>query len=174
MIQTRKTYKKMNGEFVENANGFIIGYEFTDSSNITRRCLYTESHDDLVNETISATARYEWLDPIKNKWVLVEIETSLATMDSFVDANGVLDESPFENDLTKPITQGDDLTKPLYMDIEGVNTLVGYEALIIGYQQKLKTGLYPEFAVVYGLQLTLFNPIIQSIQARKYGATGFD
>jgi len=174
MIQTRKTYKKINNNFVEDVNGFIIGYEFTDVSGIRRRCLYLESHDDLVNEVTSSIARYEWLDPIKNKWILVEIETSLATMSSYVDGSGVLDESPLEDDLTKPITQGDDLTNPLYEDIEGVSTLIGYEALIIGYQQKLKVGLMPEFAVVYGLQLTLFNPIMESIQARKYGATGFN
>ncbi len=168
MIQTRKNYKKISEDyFIEDVNGFIIGFEWVDSNSILRRCLYISSIDDLINETTSAICRYEMFDPETNTWLLRKTEISLAKMDSYIYYNhpdkltdttkqdGALETSPYEDNLDLPI-----------YDVDGIT--------IIGYIKKLKDFLIPEFLFFYNIQLQIFNGVMQSIQVRKFGATGFN
>jgi hypothetical protein len=156
MIQTRKTYKKVGNDYIEDPNGFNVGYEWTDVDGLLRRTIYITSVDDLDNESTSAVCRYELLDPETNEWVLRRVNTALAVMTNYVTAQGVPVENPYE----------DDLNSPIYDESE--------PPVIIAYNQKLIDGLIPEFKFFYDLQMQLFNGIIQSIQVRKFGATGFN
>jgi hypothetical protein len=156
MTQTRKTYKRIGENYIETPTGFNVGYEWTDANGVLRRVIYIASLDDLDNEVTSAVCRYEMFDPETSEWVLRRTNTSLATMDAYVTAQGVVEPVPYE----------DDLNLPIYDPADGVT--------IIGYEQKLKDGLIPEFKFFYDLQMALFNGIIQSIQTRVFGATGFN
>jgi len=170
MIQTKKKYTYRGNKFEEDQNGYILGYEWTDENSIKRRCLYIESVDDLVNKFCSAKCRYEMYDPKADEWILRQTDVSLATNNSFINLNtGVLETEPYEDDLDSPI-YGDDLNSPIY----GEDNLVGYEQKIIAYNKKLKNGLVPEFHFFYNAQMQLFSAVMDNIQTRKFGATGFN
>lgn len=154
---TKKRYKFTNGKYLENPNGYIPGFEWTDIKGVKRRALFMSSVDDLENERTSATCRYERFeeDPRVNDWVLVLMDTSYATMESYVNNQGVLQTDPYEDDLASPIYDEDLVT-------------------IIGYNKKLKNGMIPEFAFVFAFQNQLFDGIMMSIMVRKFGATSFN
>lgn len=156
MIQTQKRFSKNGQNYIEDLNGYIIGFVWIDNDNIQRRTLYTNSVDDLEACRTSAGFRYEMLDPETNEWILRKGDNAFATMDSFVNMQGELQIEPYEDDITKPILDPND----------GVT--------VIGYEQKIKDGLIPEFDFFYNLQLQLFNGVMRAIQARKFGATGFN
>lgn len=96
MIHTEKRYKLVGSAYIEDPNGFIIGFSWTDSDSIDRRCLYIASSDDLQSEVTVAICRYEMKDPQNGEWVLRKIDSSSAKMDSFVHPDGSLESNPYD------------------------------------------------------------------------------
>jgi hypothetical protein len=149
MEQTIKKFRKVGNDFIEDATAFNIGFEWIDQHNIKRRVIYYQSTDDLVNQTTNATYVYQLCDPKDNKWKADEIMQSVATMNNFVNAQtGELEVEPYITTIE---------------DVNGQPTQVN----------TLKPGLMPEFKFLYTLQYQLFEGVMKSIQARKFGATSF-
>jgi len=185
MQQTKKTYKKIGDNYAEDINGYLIGYEWT-INNILRRNIYTASSDDLEREISILKSVLQWYDPSNNTWKNDNTNLHRAMQDTWVDSNGIIDNSPYENDLTNPImgvtgttiVYVDDMSNPIY---DGEN-IIGYNQTttevnqegIIGYNQKIKDGLTTEFSFFYNIRLSLFEATIQSTQSNKYGATSFN
>lgn len=145
MEQVIKRYRKVNDLFIEDPNAFCIGFLWTDIHNIQRRVIYYGSTDDLINQTTNASYVYQLLDPKDNVWKADVDMKSVATMQNFVNAQtGVLELDPYITTIEN--------------DVE-VKTL--------------KPGLVPEFKFLYNLQYQLFEGVMKSIQARKFGATSF-
>lgn len=99
MIQTQKRYKKVKeGLYVEDQNGFNIGFQWMDNFQMLRRVIYTMCLDDLDHQFTVSEARCELYDPSVSAWILTKTDSSRATMDSYVDAGGTLQAEPFEAD----------------------------------------------------------------------------
>ncbi len=149
MQQTIKKYRKVGNEFIEDVTAFNIGFEWTDVHGIKRRVIYFESVDNLVQQTTSATYLYQLLDPKDNVWKADELMQSTATMNNYVNAQtGQIELEPFIYSIE---------------DVNGLPTQI----------QTLKPGLIPEFKFLFILQYQLFEGVMKSIQARRFGATSF-
>lgn len=156
MQHTLKRYKEVGSLFVEDSTGFVVGYQWIDSVNITRRTLYIGNSMDTINQYSIATCRYEMLDPASNTWYLIDTRDSMATMNDHVySATGAYEPVPYMNDTTQPIYAADGTT-------------------ITGYKQILKSGLVPQFYFWFNMLLPLYSPAMQDIQNRIFGATSFN
>lgn len=149
MEQTIKKYNKKGNSFVEDVNGYCIGFEWTDEHSLKRRVIYYSSSNDLELKTTTANYVYQLLDPIDKIWKIDKTLTSTATMTNFINSStGVLEQNPY-------IMQK--------QEIEGQMVEI----------YVLKPGLIPEFQFLYNIQYQIFESVMKSIQARKFGATSF-
>ncbi len=149
MEQTIKKYNKKGNSFVEDVNGYCIGFEWTDEHSLKRRVIYYSSSNDLELKTTTANYVYQLLDPIDKIWKIDKTLTSTATMTNFINSStGVLEQNPY-------IMQ--------QQEIEGQMVEI----------YVLKPGLIPEFQFLYNIQYQIFESVMKSIQARKFGATSF-
>ena len=156
MIQTLKRYKEVGDTFVEDSTGFIVGYQWIDASNITRRTLYIANNMDTINQYSIAVCRYEMLDPASGLWYLIDTKDFMATMNDWVHATtGAYESTPYQDDTTQPIYEEDGITVKKYVQI-------------------LKTGLVPQFQFWFNMLLPMYSPAMQDIQTRIYGATQFN
>lgn len=155
MTATKKSYTKINEDFIEGSNLELPGVEWVDNNGNTYRDIATLCYFDIANRSfkvniisqLRANGRSIW--NFDNHYTLNASDSSYRYL-----ATGVEELNPMEDDITKPIYDNN---------------------AIIGYQQKMKDGLITqaEFFIrmigynLYNVPSSLYDFIYHGIAQKQ-------